>query len=229
MNEDKTLLCEDWNDLPDSELENIVRQELEKDRPDGNVVRRANEILRQRDSASCMDLPAAILEEWEEKYREPETECDVSGKTSRFPWLGRILSVAAVLCVVIFAVPLAFGAQNIVELIARWTDDEFQFVKPGEPTAAQVEYIFETEHPGLQEIYDTVTGLGVTVPVVPTWVPDGYELVGLIVDEEAKGKKVCACLESGQASIIILYHIYSDDGTIDLGERSIEIDNLPTV
>ena len=213
MNEDKTILCEDWNDLPDSELENSVRQELEKDRPDGNAVRKVNEILRQRDSVNLRELPAPFLEEWETKYKEPETECDVYGKTSRFLWLGRILSVAAVLCVVIFAVPLAFGAQNIVELIARWTDDEFEFISPGEATVAQVEYIFETGHPGLQEIYDTVTGLGVTVPVVPTWVPEGYDLVELTTVEEFKGKKVYARLDCGQESIIILYHIYSDDAS----------------
>ena len=41
----------------------------------------------------------------------------------------------------------------------------------------QPEYVFETDHPGLQQIYDAVVEMGVTEPVVPMWVPEGYDLV----------------------------------------------------
>ena len=52
----------------------------------------------------------------------------------------------------------------------------FAFFSPDEPTQAIEEYEFRTEHPGLQEVYDAVAGLGVTEPVVPMWIPEGYTL-----------------------------------------------------
>lgn len=200
---------EDFEMLSDEELKARLRLELEKNRPNGNSVRRMMRILRQRDSDNHQEIPAEVETMWREFEEKAEKEIDTP-KTYKHRVTGRagkIIAIAAVLCIVVFAVPYAFGAENIVQLVARWTDDTFRFVRPGETTQAPREYVFQTDHPGLQEIYDTVLALGVTDPVVPMWVPDGYELTELKVTEMNQKTKLFASLYNGGSKIVFLIHI----------------------
>ena len=71
--------------------------------------------------------------------------------------------------------------------------------------------VFSCEHYAKSENYTEVNRYGVNKWMMATSMYD-YEI------------------KAGNVSTgTLYYHIYSDDGTIDLGERSIEIDNLPTV
>jgi hypothetical protein len=91
------------------------------------------------------------------------------------------LTVAAsllLLTALFFALPKAAEANDIKNVIGWWNDSVFQFIKPGE-TPIEEEYVFQTDHPGLQQIYDAVADLGITVPIVPTILPKEYELVEL--------------------------------------------------
>ena len=121
------------------------------------------------------------------------------------------VDLVAALVIVVLGVPHAFGADSIVELVASWTKGTFQFIRPGETIAQTSEYVFEAEHAGLQEIYDTVSDLGVTVSVVPMWVPDGFTLTEIKVTENVKTTTVQAKLEFENLYIVlqIIIHKYT--------------------
>lgn len=210
---DKRSAVEELEVLSDEALKTRLREELDKERIDGETVRTMVHILLRRDAANSQGVPADIKEAWESSQEEIEREQRPSGRmNTRIIWqLGKIAAIAAALCVVVFTVPQALGAKNIVQLIARWSDTTFQFVRPGETTADQIEYVFITDHPGLEEIHSTVAELGVAVPVVPTWVPSGYEMTELTVSEKHGKKKAYARLESTNNSVVLLYYFLGND------------------
>lgn len=45
-----------------------------------------------------------------------------------------------------------------------------------EDIRAEKGYVFVTDNPGLQQVYEAVLELGVTGPIVPMWLPEGYTL-----------------------------------------------------
>ena len=106
------------------------------------------------------------------------------------------LTVAAsllLLTALFFALPKAAEANDIKNVIGWWNDSVFQFIKPGE-TPIEEEYVFQTDHPGLQQIYDAVADLGITVPIVPTILPKEYELVELKAFTLQGDKSMHSCL-----------------------------------
>ncbi len=84
----------------------------------------------------------------------------------------------------------------------------FEFFTPEQDTTnPPVEYVFQTDNPGLQQVYDKVTELGVTEPIVPMWVPEGYTLTELRSIKTPSGNKVTAILQLNGSSIMLLYQI----------------------
>lgn len=161
------------------ELDRMLQSELQKETIDDDLVRQILDILEFRE----MDYPVEYNQEIVEPSQKLE---DISRSTSRKVKNPRILKVASVLLVVgilLFALPNAVHAENFFELLARWTDSVFEFFNPAEPND-QPEYVFRTDNPGLQQVYDTIVELGVTDPVVPMWVPEGFVLEELKVTKD---------------------------------------------
>ena len=91
-------------------------------------------------------------------------------------WPMRAVAAAAIIVLLALTVmPQNAEADGFWERLSRWTESIFEFFTPGGKTADTV-YVFETDNPGLQQVYDAVTDLGVTDPVVPMWLPEGYVL-----------------------------------------------------
>lgn len=79
----------------------------------------------------------------------------------------------------------------------------------GSPHENQPEYVFQTNNPGLQEVYEAVVGLGVTEPVVPMWLPDGFEIKECIVSKIEYKKGIKARFESSGNGLILEIDVYS--------------------
>ena len=133
------------------------------------------------------------------------------------------LAVAAsllLLTALFFALPKAAEANDIKNVIGWWNDSVFRFVKPGE-TPIEEEYVFKTDHPGLQQIYDAVADLGVTVPVVPTDLSKEYELTELKVYHMNGKVAITACLANGLNKYLISIVVHNDSDNLRL-EKSTE-------
>ena len=65
--------------------------------------------------------------------------------------------------------------------------------------------------PGLQQLYDKVTEMGVTEPIVPMWLPEGFALLSIKeIPLEVGGYKVNAVFEGNEKFISISYRVSGD-------------------
>ena len=95
--------------------------------------------------------------------------------------------------------------------MVRWTAEVVEFFGPYDNQDRIVDYAFETDNPGLQQVYDAVVELGITDPVVPMWLPEGYELTEFeIVEYPAKTRVHSRFICDGE-EIVYYIDIYNAD------------------
>lgn len=200
-----TSLRETLEKLSTSQLDVMLRAELEKEPPDEYAVRLILKVLREREADYPVETNAQIDRAWKEY--EHKTKPKGTGLGHRFLKAAVVLIVIGVL---MFALPQEVKARSIFDRIAAWTDSIFELFSPG-GDRVQTEYVFQTSHPGLQELYDTVTGLGVTVPVVPMWMEEEYVLKECKVTETRLCTKVVATFTSGDRETAFNIYVYSQN------------------
>ncbi|MBQ8358651.1 MAG: DUF4367 domain-containing protein [Oscillospiraceae bacterium] len=223
MRENKTCPYEGWKQLPTEELDQILQAELEKDRPNEEVVLPVLHELEEREKDYPVEKTPdnlALIE----KLKKHNT----SSKQPKWKhgWIAGIAAVAAVACVVVMALPRTVGAESIFDVLFRWTGSVFEFFTPEQDaTNPSVEYLFETDHPGLQQLYDKVTELGITDPVVPMWLPEGFGLSDLKASPAPGGSKVHGKFANdSNAGIVIIYRISADIKTsFEKEDSSVEV------
>ncbi|MGN1031099.1 MAG: DUF4367 domain-containing protein [Butyricicoccaceae bacterium] len=89
-------------------------------------------------------------------------------------WAG----IAAAVLIVVFGSSIATQAWGhpLWDTIAQWTSETFGFVSDRDTASA------ETDEPALQEngqygsLQEALAADGITEPLVPTWIPQGYQL-----------------------------------------------------
>lgn len=198
---DMTGLREMIERLPTEQLDLMLQCELEKELVDKAAVRLIMEVLEERDQNAPVEMTERIETAWE-KY-QAYTPVKERPRVSLGGWPMRAVAAAVLLVLLAFAVmPQNVEAEGFWERLSRWTESIFEFFVPGDE-AVQTEYVFETDNPGLQQVYDTVTGLGITDPVVPMWLPEGYELVECKVSEMPSKTVVYAHFSDGQKKVTL--------------------------
>lgn len=202
--ETKTIRLTSLYALPTQQLEQLLRQELDG-RRDRQTVLQIVSILKERDTASAQGVQPPAQESGETFHTAFPSKKPII--------LLRVAAIAAVLALLLTIVPPVLGAENIFQLIGSWTQDIFSFLTPESPEDRSGERHFETDHPGLQKLYDTVTRYGATAPVVPTWLPEGFELTELKTVPQMMSRKVITQFKSGQDYIVITYEIYDDESS----------------
>lgn len=206
-----TSLRELLEKMPTAQLDQMLQEELDKEKPDGNAVRMILRVLREREKDMPVEITPEIQEAWE-KYRRNTAVIDSREGKRRIPgWLIRIGSVAAVVAVLLFAIPREAEAESLFEKLARWTDSVVDFFSLDKANDNLLEYEFTSDNPGLQQVYEAVKELGVTVPVVPTWLPEGYELVEFKKTDTSQKRNVAANFGDSQNAIVFKVDIYEDD------------------
>ena len=209
MREIKTCLDLEWKQLPTEELDQLLQAELEKEHPNEEVVLPILRILEEREKDYPVEKTPEVLAMLE-KLSERETSSKKS--PNRRGWIAGIAALAAVACIVVMALPRTVGAESIFNVLFRWTSNVFEFFTPGQDaTNPPVEYLFETDNAGLQQLYDKVTELGVTDPVVPMWMPDGLEVSKMqTIPLRDNGCKVNAAFMNNEKVISIAFRISPD-------------------
>lgn len=208
MRENKPCPDYGWSQMPTEELDKILQAELEKEHPNEEVVLPILEELEEREK----DYPVEKLPEVLtilDQFSKHET----TSKQSRFRrgWLAGVAALVAVACIVVMAIPRPAKAENLFDILFRWTESIFEFFTPEQDAEnPPVDIIFETDNPGLQQLYDKVTKLGVEESVVPMWLPDGFVLSDLIEFALPDGYKVHGKFEKGNQTITITYRIATE-------------------
>lgn len=205
MRENKTCPDQGWQQMPTEALDQILQAELEKEHPNEEVVLPILHELEKREK----DLPVertpevlAIIN----KLSKHETSSKQSIHKRR--WIAGVAAAAAVVCLVIMSVSPTVRAESFLDVLFRWTSSVFEFFTPEQDASnPPVDIIFETDNPGLQQLYDKVTELGVTEPVVPMWLPEGFVLSDLKERPMPGGNSVHCKFENDNDTILITYRM----------------------
>lgn len=196
MNNDRKSLCTEYENQTSPELEEILRTELEKDQPDRQTVLQILDILETRDSGTSAENELPTHARHERKA------------TGR--WLRTAAAAVVIVLVFAFAAPPVFGAENIVELVGRWTQDLFALFRSDSPNQLQTEYVYKTSNPDLQKIYDAAVEHGITQKVVPTWIPEECALQKLESRVTPQGTNLCAYFSGNDHYLIFSFGSVTD-------------------
>lgn len=190
MKDKNKALYPELEALSSQELKILLETELDKDKPNRERTLGILNILETRDRKK---LP---------KTKKPK---------SRYGWLRRTAVAAAILLVFTFVVPPVFGAENIVELVGRWSQDLFALIRSDNPDDLQREYVFQTDHPGLQQLHDTVSEQGITASVVPMWIPGDCVLEDIKVRKISNGMNLYAQFTCDGEYILFTYELSANE------------------
>ena len=202
----KNNLFELLEQLSTEELDRMLQNELQKEPVDGDAVRMILRVLRKQDEEQEAEIDAASQKAWEKYLRE--TKLQERKPVEKKNWMLRIAAAAAVLCLVLLVTPQDAEAESFIGMITRWTDSIFEFFDPKDTRRNPVEYEFKTDHPGLQQVYDTVVEMGVTDPVVPMWIPEGFELVKREVEKTDKKTSLIFGFKAENQDLVIQIDVY---------------------
>ena len=209
--ENKAALRETLERMETGQLDAMLLEELRKEAPDARLIRQITAVLKERDGDSVPEIDDHIRQAWEQ-YRRKVTPL---GRKRKFvsSTLVKAASVILVLLMLTVLLPQKAEATNFFRRFIAWTEDVFSFINPSEDDSHREEYVFRTNNPGLQQVHDTVTGLGITAPVVPMWLPEGYALVKCEVAENPTKKYLTANFSNGNSVAVYQLYLYADNIT----------------
>ena len=196
-----------WTEMSTEQMDDLLQDELGREVPDGDKVRLMLQILEARDTLTPAEAEEAANAAWD-KY----TAASQAPRRKKRParTFIKIAAVAAVLLLVIGVLPQNAAAENFWQRLARWTDSIFELFTPGGPTIDQVDYEFVTDNPGLRQVYDAVVELGITEPVVPMWLPEGYELTEIEQHHTPSKDFLVATFFNGNHTVVFEINKYTE-------------------
>lgn len=194
------------------QLDAMLQAELNKDPIDETAVRMIMSVLEEREADHPVDVSNDVAAAWE-KYQAGQDGTRRQSSTKhiiRWDWAVKAAAILLVFGIAVSAFSQEVSAEAFLGKIARWSESIFELFSPGEQNDNEVEYVFKTDHPGLQQVYDLVSDLGVAVPVVPTYLPDELELTELKQDTIPRGVGVLAVFSGRNGNTVLKIDIHSD-------------------
>ena len=201
--------------LPREELRRMLTEELRKGREaDDRLVRLLLRELECRGSDPKFRDDEAV-EAACEKFRQ---ETEAASRPRKRRWLKAasvVLVLVLTLAILFFALPSGAEAKGIQGMLSWWSDSVFQFFTPGEQPNTQ-EYVYTTDNPELQRLYDEVAKSGITEPVVPRWVPEGLVLDYLDTYNLSSDLTIFAHMEREEHFVSFSYALHSEKMALKL-------------
>lgn len=210
-NENMIDLFGAFKEMSSERISQLIQEETAKECPNDDLVLMALDILENREKENSVELGLKGMVAWK-KYQAKV--CSRNRKTVLI-WkpLMQVASVLLVITLLFALLPTQANAETWWERLARWTDEFFSFFSPNNVEETQDEYSFETNNEGLQQIYNTVFEMGVTEPVIPMWLPDGYEMVDIIIDEMPEQRFVISNFKDGNKQIVFHIRLFFEEHT----------------
>lgn len=208
MLDNELILRKELESVGSDQLRTMLHAETAKAIPDDDLVLTILHILEDREPDD-LEPPSPREEAAWQLFRKR-----VKARKRR-PLLNlRGVVNAAVLLLVLgllmVAIPQRVEADNWWDRIARWTDDFFAFFREDETFRIE-DYKFQTDNPGLQQVYEAVVEMGITEPVVPMWLPEGYELSEMKLHTMRDEKQLVAAFENSEKIIAYQAAVLSTD------------------
>jgi len=194
-------------------LREMLDKELHTEPMNDDAIRLLLSILRERRKDVPAEMTPNLERAWEKYQRDTDKIWKESRRSRRIrSWAMRAAAAAAVLVLVLVPiVPQEAGAESLWEALTRWTTQIVEFFGPKDNDHRIETYAFKTDNPGLHQVYDAVVELGVTDPVVPMWLPEGYELGELEVIQHPAKTRVHSLFRNGESPIVFCVDVYNAD------------------
>lgn len=197
------------DDLPTLQLQQMLDDELQKDKSDPAAVKLLLSVLEARHAAESKP-GSAVSEEARKKYQAQMEELFPPEPRKRWRPLIRAASVVLIIGLLFTVVPQKAEAETFWEMLQRLSSSVFELFSR-EDVILDKEYTFKTDNEGLQQVYDAVIELGVTEPVVPMWLPEGYELNEFASKSTPMVRRVHASFLNDNSEIIYKLDVYEGE------------------
>ena len=205
-------LREELEQLTTEQLDARLRQELHREKIDDDAVRTVMALLKEREKGRPAALTPEMERAWEDFCRD---RAGIKGRADRARsirrWSLRVASAAAVVCLLMVAFPMEARAQTFWQRLFHWSESIVEFFGPRDDDARVVEYAFDTDNLGLQQVYDAVVQMGITEPVVPMWLPEGYELQELKNTSSPRKTGIHARFLNESSEAILTVNMHSEE------------------
>lgn len=223
---DMTSVRELFEQLPTEQLREMLDKELHTEPVNADAIRLLMGILRERNKENPVQITPATEQAWEKYQQDSEKIWKGAKRSGKIRnWIIRTASAAAVLAVLLIPIiPQEAGAESLWDTLMRWTSEIVEFFGPKDNEGRIEEYVFQTDNPGLQQVYDAVVELGVTDPVVPMWLPEGAELVESKVVSYPVKTRLHTRFEDENGSIVFYVDMYNIDVSRTYQKDATEVD-----
>ena len=199
----------------------MLHAETAKDIPDDDLVLSILHILEDREPDVSDFSSEKEKSAW--KQYQKRIRARAKGKLLQNRALLRAAIVVLVCCLLFAMVPQQAEADNWWQRLTKWTSDFFGFFREEEETFRIEDYVFETDNPGLQQVYDAVTELGVTIPAVPMWLPEGYELAECTTIVAPKKSYVYARLIKDDSECVLQINVLNEESSKAYFKNDIDV------
>jgi hypothetical protein len=153
------------------------------------------------------DIAEAEIQAQTREDKSQRRPTRVSGR--KFRRVLRVPLAAAITVIVTVATMFtAVAVPPIRRAIARWTDEIFTFEKGGEyiveETTPHTPVPLEGHGGVYSDMLDALAGYGITEPLAPTWIPEGFNVKEFYVEGETSFSRVYTMLEKDENTSIII-------------------------
>ncbi len=168
------------------------------------------EVLAQRNKQYGHTGKTALeaYESFQQNYM-PETDHRIPVKThGRMPrWARSLTAAAAVLAILLVGsvTAKAFGF-NLWRTVIQWTQETFHFGAWGNSDSKS-----KLAYDSLQEALEQGE---ITTPLAPTWLPDGYELEDITIEQSPSKKKYTAKYTNEEKVFVITIRDYANKSPV---------------
>jgi len=222
-----------YDAMTSEELAQLLR--LDSEAPEGNgldidTLLYITGVLAEREKTNN-NTGKTAQEAWisfQQHYMPSEEECleieEVKPVKSRNPWVCRAIAAAAAV-VLIVAVPLTAKALNWEEIwtaVATWAKETFSFVREDQPEVDDPSNADTCQYTSLEQaLSETKRQEG----LVPKWIPDGFELEKIDVDETPMQRNYVALYTKNDIVLNICVRSYEgiDPERVESSENLIEV------
>lgn len=234
-NQDRRILdLSKYDTMATEELEEILR--LDSEAPEGQesdteVLLYVMEVLANRRNTNNTGKTAQqAWESFQQQYlpeEEESLEYTLENKKPAKrtqPWLRRLIAAAAVIGLLV-SIPLtagAFGWEDIWNAIAKWAKETFSFVSGDDTQVSEPDTEDTLQYTSLEQVLFDARG---EENLVPAWIPEGYQLEEIMIEEDPVRKAYFAFYLNGEKALQILVQTYqtTDSENIEVEKEPLEI------
>ena len=221
-NQNRSAEFAKYDAMETEDLEQILRSDSlspEGQETDGEILLYVMGVLAHRKRSS--DDPGKTAQQAWESFEEQYLPKEKSKKPRFRRW-----AAAAAAAVFLVAIPLTASALSWDEFwnaVATWAKETFSFVSQPDATQATEPSPDNTE--GYQSLQQALAETNRADELVPTWIPDGYKLQQIKVDETPAQKNYLALYTQGAKNLSISVRTYmmTDPEKVEINEDLQEI------